>query len=584
MFHTCARRSRTAEPLACCFEIHSGSFLGQGCSDKLMIRFPRNLPIQRKVTLVVLVTATACLLVACAALFAFQLMSFRRNFINDLTALTDVVANSAIQAVAFDDPGGTKEILDGFRAKPHVLSATIVKEGRVFASFGEPEDEATIATYPTETGHSFRENALLHVQPVLVDEEPVGTLYVRSDYRSVYLSLLKVYAGILVGVLVVSVALAAVISARLQRFVSEPILKLADTAKSIAKNKDYSVRVAGAGQDEVGIFTEAFNQMLSQIEAQDSALHQARQTLEDQVEALRREIAERERAEHQLADAHAQLLQTSRQAGMAEVATGVLHNVGNVLNSVNVSATLVSERVRHSKAENLLKASMLLREHSQHLEEFFAKDPRAKLLLDYLPDLGTHLNDERAEMLAELELLTKNLEHIKDIVAMQQSYAKVSGMIEPVSIAGLADDALQIHEAALTRHGVRVIRDYADVPPVAVDKHKVLQILVNLIRNAKYAMDEAARPDKQLVIAISLLGPEWVRVQVRDNGIGIAPENLVRIFSHGFTTKKEGHGFGLHSCALAARDMGGSLVAESAGEGHGATFTLQVPIAQPVSK
>jgi C4-dicarboxylate-specific signal transduction histidine kinase len=122
------------------------------------------------------------------------------------------------------------------------------------------------------------------------------------------------------------------------------------------------------------------------------------------------------------------------------------------------------------------------------------------------------------------------------------------------------------------------------VPLVAVDKHKVLQILVNLIRNAKYAMDEVVRPDKQLTIAISLVGHEWVQVQVRDNGVGIAPENLVRIFSHGFTTKKEGHGFGLHSCALAARDMGGSLVAESAGEGAGAVFTLRVPIAQPNGK
>jgi C4-dicarboxylate-specific signal transduction histidine kinase len=545
-----------------------------------MFQFPRNLPIQRKVTLVVLVTATTCLIVACVALFAFQLLSFRRNFINDLSAVSVVVANSSVASVAFSDKEAAVELLSGLSAKRHIRSATIVKEGEIFAQFGEAEPMETLGRYPAETGYLFDGNSLLHSQPIVFDEEPIGMLYVRSDYGSVYRSLLKLYAAILAGVLAVCVGLAVVISMRLQRFVSEPILNLADTARTIAANKDYSVRVTGEHQDEVGVFVEAFNGMLSQIEAQDSELQRAQHALEDQVAALQREIAERKRAEHQLADAHTQLVETSRQAGMAEVATGVLHNVGNVLNSVNVSATLVSDRVRQSKGENLLKASMLLREHAEHLEEFFAKDPRARLLLDYLPNLGAHLNEERAEMLNELELLTKNLDHIKDIVSMQQSYAKVSGIIEPVSIASLADDALQIHEAALTRHGVQVAREYADVPLVAVDKHKVLQILVNLIRNAKYAMDEHERSDKRVVVSIGLIGSNTVRVQVKDNGVGIPPENLVRIFSHGFTTKKEGHGFGLHSCALGARDMGCSLSAESDGPGKGATFTLDLPIAR----
>ena len=545
-----------------------------------MLRFPRNLPIQRKVTLVVLVTSSACLLVACVALFAFQLLSFRRSFIADLASLSDVVANSAISAVAFNDTEAAEAILAGLNAKPHVRSASIVKEGEVFAVFGEGDDLPKLERYPKETGYRFDGNALLHRNEIIFDEEPIATLYIRSDYGAVYFPLLKLYGAILAGVLVMSLGIAWIISMRLQRFVSEPILKLADTARTIAANKDYSVRVTGAYEDEVGVFTDAFNQMLSQIEAQDSQLQRAQQTLENQVEALRREIAERERAEHQLADAHNQLVETSRQAGMAEVATGVLHNVGNVLNSVNVSATLVSDRVRQSKAENLTKAAALLRDHVHDLEGFFRTDPRAKLLLEYLPNLGEHLNEERAEMLSELQLLTKNLDHIKDIVAMQQNYAKVSGVVEPVSVASLAEDALQIHEAALVRHNVQVVRDYSDVPLVAADKHKILQILVNLIGNAKYAMDEQARDEKQLVISINLTPSQAVRVQVKDNGIGIAPENLVKIFSHGFTTKKEGHGFGLHSCALAARDMGGSLFAESAGPGQGATFTLELPIAR----
>ena len=303
----------------------------------------------------------------------------------------------------------------------------------------------------------------------------------------------------------------------------------------------------------------------------------ARLKLENQIKKLQREISDRERAESELADAHTQLVETSRHAGMAEVATGVLHNVGNVLNSVNVSANLVSDRVRGSKAENLLKVATLLREHADHLEEFFASDPRGKLLLDYLPNLGAHLHEERSDMLQEIELLTKNLDHIKEIVAMQQSYARVSGVVEPVSITSLADDALQINAAALNRHGVEVIRHYANVPTITVDKHKVLQILVNFVRNAKYAMEECPQKNKRLVVGIEPTQTGGVRVTVKDNGQGILPENLVRIFSHGFTTKKDGHGFGLHTSALAASEMQGSLSAHSDGPGTGATFTLELP-------
>ncbi|HSV61950.1 MAG TPA: ATP-binding protein, partial [Chthoniobacterales bacterium] len=174
-------------------------------------------------------------------------------------------------------------------------------------------------------------------------------------------------------------------------------------------------------------------------------------------------------------------------------------------------------------------------------------------------------------------------DHIKDIVAMQQSYARVAGVVEPVSLAGLAEDALQMNAAALVRHSVHVVRNYSDVPLVAVDKHKVLQILVNLVRNAKYAMEEHAQEHKELEILLRPEGEDRVRIAVKDNGTGISAENLVKIFSHGFTTKADGHGFGLHSSAIVARELGGSLWAESDGLGAGATFTLELPVAAKVN-
>jgi PAS domain S-box-containing protein len=291
------------------------------------------------------------------------------------------------------------------------------------------------------------------------------------------------------------------------------------------------------------------------------------------------DITEQKQAEEAMENLNKKLIETSRHAGMAEVATGVLHNVGNVLNSVNVSATLVCDRIRQSRTAGLTKMAALLREHEAELAEFLTTDSRGKMVPSYLNTLAEHLATEQAEILKELGSLTKNIEHIKDIVTMQQSYAKVSGIVENLPLTELLEDALRINAAGLARHGVQVLREFEEVPPVAVDKHKVLQILVNLMQNAKYAMDDARREDKRLIVGISQ-STDRVRISVKDNGVGIKPENLTRIFSHGFTTRKNGHGFGLHSGALAAKEMGGSLSAHSDGPGTGATFVLELPRAQ----
>jgi len=131
---------------------------------------------------------------------------------------------------------------------------------------------------------------------------------------------------------------------------------------------------------------------------------------------------------------------------------------------------------------------------------------------------------------------------------------------------------------AFERHGIRIERQYSEVPPVLADRHKVLQILVNLMRNAKYAIDEFRPADKRLALGIHV-SAGGVTISLQDNGIGIPPENLTRIFGHGFTTKRDGHGFGLHSGALAAQEMGGRLTAQSEGVGKGATFCLELPVA-----
>src|SRR6185436_19543896 len=293
------------------------------------------------------------------------------------------------------------------------------------------------------------------------------------------------------------------------------------------------------------------------------------------------DITDHKQAEEELELLNKRLLETSRFAGMAEVATAVLHNVGNVLNSVNVSSTLICNQVRNSRNSRLRDVILLLNKHSGDLADFLTNDPKGKIIPSYLSNLSEQLGDEQQDLLKELELLVKNIEHIKEIVAMQQDYARVSGIIETLSVRDLVEDALQMHTAALARHGVLVVREYQDIPLISMDKHKVLQILVNLIRNAKYAMDSAAKRNKRLTIAIQLNAENMVQLSVTDNGIGIPEQNLTRIFSHGFTTKRDGHGFGLHSGANAAREMGGRLYARSDGAGLGATFTLELPLKAP---
>jgi signal transduction histidine kinase len=275
---------------------------------------------------------------------------------------------------------------------------------------------------------------------------------------------------------------------------------------------------------------------------------------------------------------HRQLIDASRRAGQAEVASNVLHNVGNVLNSVNVSTTLVSERLRKLQVTNLARAARLMQDHASDLSRFLASDEKGRKLPGYLENLARHLSQEQEGLLVELKALAGNVEHIKEIVAMQQSYATVSGVIEKVAVSELVDNALKMHAAAYQRHGVNVVRQYQDVPLILVDRHKALQILINILHNAKYACDEGGRADKCVTVRIQPRPARRVAIEIEDNGVGIAPENLTRIFSHGFTTRKSGHGFGLHSAALAAQEMGGAVAVHSDGPGKGARFTVELPL------
>jgi C4-dicarboxylate-specific signal transduction histidine kinase len=294
---------------------------------------------------------------------------------------------------------------------------------------------------------------------------------------------------------------------------------------------------------------------------------------------ISQDVTEAKRTEDALETARRELVDASRFAGMAEVATGVLHNVGNVLNSLNVSATILATGLKQSKAESLGKLSALLAAHSTDLGQFLTEDPKGRRLPEFIASLAAHALEERARLLAEVESLQRNVDHIREIVVMQQAYATMVGVVEPLDAVTLMDDSLRMNAGALVRHDVRVVRNFQPVPQLLAERGKVLQILVNLIRNAKYAADDGGQADKVITLHIVPGAPGRVLLSVQDNGVGIPAENLTRIFGHGFTTRKTGHGFGLHSSANAAKEMQGSLTVHSDGPGHGATFTLDLPAA-----
>jgi PAS domain S-box-containing protein len=303
--------------------------------------------------------------------------------------------------------------------------------------------------------------------------------------------------------------------------------------------------------------------------------------LGDQVVAIARNITKRKIAETKLEEMHKLLIGASRQAGMAEIANNVLHNVGNVLNSVNVSAGLIGDKVRDSKTQGLARVVQLMNDHAAALGAFLTSDERGKVLPGYLNKLVVALAAEKRSIAEELHSLTKNIDHIKDIVATQQSYSGATSVIESVQIEDLMEDALRMNVASMARHQVTVIREFADIPLLRLDKHLVLQILVNLISNAKYAMDSVPNAAHHITLRTEIAalanGP-CLRILVKDDGEGISADNLLRLFAHGYTTRKNGHGFGLHSCALAAKEMAGTLTASSDGIGKGATFTLDLPV------
>jgi signal transduction histidine kinase len=319
---------------------------------------------------------------------------------------------------------------------------------------------------------------------------------------------------------------------------------------------------------------EALNVLLSQIAVsiENATLYAELGRYRDHLEEL---VAERTR---ELKEAQQDLVNLSRRAGMAEIAAGVLHNVGNVMNSVNVGASVAREAVAELQVDAVLKVAELLGRNAQDLSAFLIQDDRGRKVPEYLGKLGAALAEKQRAILTNIDYMMEHLDHMKRIVSAQQSYAKSGGVVEGCSLAELVETALAINAVSLREKHIEVVREFEALPPVLLDRHGVLQILVNLVSNAKHALEERGGDSARVLrVAVRADGSRDVSIEVQDNGVGIAPEVIAKIFNHGFTTRRNGHGFGLHNSANAAQAMQGRLTAHSDGPGHGARFVLQLP-------
>jgi signal transduction histidine kinase len=213
----------------------------------------------------------------------------------------------------------------------------------------------------------------------------------------------------------------------------------------------------------------------------------------------------------------------------------------------------------------------------EDLGVFLTEDAKGRHIPSYLIKAANLLVHEQDDVMAKLETLVHDVHHIKTIIRMQQEYAKVSGIPITTTVENIVEDAVRINQTGLELHHIQIRREYALLGELTIDKQRVMQILVNLIGNAKSALVEQDNEEKTITLRTSVRDDAYLCIEVTDNGVGIMKAHLDKVFRHGFTTKKDGHGFGLHSGALAAKEMNGSLKVHSDGPGHGATFTLELP-------
>jgi|GEM_PF-1612230 len=435
--------------------------------------------------------------------------------------------------------------------------------------------------------------------PILVDEERLGTIRygistsaMKETLNKAMVSSKRIIAQVLLIILflgLITILASFFATRRLAKKITQPLDILTEATKRISDG-DYNSAVEIRTNNEIGILSHSFdimrvktkdtlNQLLEkqkQLNEKNQALVKTQGELKDLNQNLEQKVLERTA---ELREAQAKLVESARAAGVAEVAINVLHNIGNVLNSVNVINQTNFEIIKTSKMTAVQKTAELMMDNIDQIGDYLSKDPRGKRIPELFIKLGNVLKEENHALEENTSRMLNSISMMTNIISTQQKYAKTDLLQEDIQLSIILDETINTQANLIEDHHVQLNRHYREVPDIYAEKAKVYQILNNLLMNAIQALK--ANDESNRIIELDIF-PEDTNIvfEISDNGVGIPEEQLTQIFHHGFTTKKSGHGFGLHSCANLMAEMHGEIYVDSQGPGNGACFKVVFPSAE----
>jgi C4-dicarboxylate-specific signal transduction histidine kinase len=361
--------------------------------------------------------------------------------------------------------------------------------------------------------------------------------------------------------------------------------RLTNTMKKIStEDKNLSYRIQKTPYTDLNEVGLAFNTMAERLqflyEHLQALVEEKTKKLDTANHELKMDIQERIKIKKEAEVLNSKFLVTARRAGMADVATSILHNIGNILNSVKVSLNVIHDNFKKPDFKNMTAVIEMIKNHLDDIVHFLSEDQKGKMVPNYLIALVKSIGTDITEVLSEIESMKTNVKHIEEVVGMQKLISGVSNISENVDLKTEIDSALKL-SGVQSNENIRLEFNIQDNISIMTDRSKLLQILVNLLQNAK---DSLLSPNCNIdnkIISIRIqkqTSSSGIEIVISDNGCGIEKSNIDKIFSFGFTTKPKGHGFGLYSSALAAKELGGMLHAISEGLKLGVVFILTLPL------
>ncbi len=548
-----------------------------------------------KVSLKIRVFALVCFLVTFTVIALFIVLRndldnrLHEDFKERGLIIADYFARNSVEGIIIEDEDGLSKTLEKLFEIEDIIYAgiydnegtKIVSKETVFVSDSlsitgvEDSLNEIVSRIMAGRKNEFR---VLDFKIATFDEEHerIGWVRVGINLQRITTVLDKMMIRSLT-MLVFFIIIALVISFLMANSIANPINEVAGAIRSFGKG-DFNSTVQTTRDDELGQLAMGFNQMAESLKSRTEELQVSKDKLIVQADDLQEahdklEVRVKERTE-ELRTAQKELVDKAHRAGMADIATGTLHNVGNILNSVKSSAQVINNLAKNSEVSSLKKANDLLREHIDSIEEFITTNPKGKKLMHYYLKLEESFISENNEMHKHLKRLNDKVDAIVEVIAAQQTYAGKGSLTEEYAIVDIIEDALMMQSGHIERYGITVIKNYNKMPKIPLQRVKLVHILINLINNATEAMYKASQEERKLIVSVDIEN-NGVYIRFKDSGQGIAKSNLKKVFSQGFTTRKNGHGFGLHSSANYMTEMQGEMWAESDGIGKGTTLTLK---------